>query len=161
MQKGKAISIINYQIEKIKTEDGKTIAWEIQTKAYIELFFGKESPQNEFFKRFNFASKYSYNPVSFLEECKMQIKNIGLYKKPKINLISSITNTTLFSIFFPLMVLIFTIGFYFGTEKINNELIKTERELNLLKESISTSKIIINTNSSKTKSDKLNTTTNN
>jgi hypothetical protein len=92
MKRKKAISILGKQIDKIKNKDGQTSVWEIQTKAYIKLFFGKDSKQFDYFERFSFSSQYTYDPIPFLKECIEFIENSGLFKAPKKNFLETVPN---------------------------------------------------------------------
>tara|TARA_R110002033_G_scaffold79438_1_gene130541 strand:- start:38 stop:517 length:480 start_codon:yes stop_codon:yes gene_type:complete len=62
------------------------------------------------------------------------------------NLLSDKSNAELIGIISGVCVLIFTIGFYFGTEKININFIKTENKLLKLKDSLSSIKTFNSSN---------------
>ncbi|MCD8435927.1 hypothetical protein LNI95_12075 [Tenacibaculum dicentrarchi] len=64
----------------------------------------------------------------------------------KNNLLSEKNDVELIGIIFSICVIVFGIGFYFGTEKTNINFIKTENKLLKLKDSISSIKSIDSTN---------------
>ncbi len=84
--------------------------------------------------------------VLFLDNCKRTLENKGLFKEPKNNLLSDKSNAALIGTIFTISTIVFGIGFYFGTEKINNELIRTENEFNKLKDSLFSTKTFDSTN---------------
>ena len=133
MKRKKAISILGKQIDKIKNKDGQTSVWEIQTKAYIKLFFGKDSKQFDYFERFSFSSQYTYDPIPFLKECIEFIENSGLFKAPKKNFLETVPNW-LIMLFIPFL---FSVGLAFGKYSSDLQNIEYKREIKILRDSIS------------------------
>jgi hypothetical protein len=129
MNRNKAISILKNQIEKIKTPEGKTSEWSMQTKSYVKSFFGEDSIQFEYFQTFSFFSTYTYDPVLFLNECIEFIKNNGLYKVPKKNFLESLPNWLIML----LIPALFSAGLAIGKYTSDLQNIELKRELKELK----------------------------
>jgi hypothetical protein len=142
MNKKTAKQIINNQIEKLSAFNSPSEFhgnWKIQTKTYIELFFGNDSDQFKYMKNIEgVSSAYRSDPTKFLKDCIELIDNIGLYKKPKQNFLYTMPNWVAM-LAFPLML---TIGIAFGNFQAKTQSI-TPKEDN--------SSIIIDTPSSVTK----------
>ena len=100
MTKQKAITILNKQIVKLESKNFHHPIWNIQTKTYLEKFFGKDSEQHKFFhvRFWNIDSLRSkgitietkkFVASSFLSDCIDTIDDIGLNKAdPKGNFLS-------------------------------------------------------------------------
>lgn len=131
-----AISILNKQIDKLQSsKENRNDSWTIETKHYIISFFGEDSIQKDFFNGYS----WSLNPnsdldwqerqvVIFLNDCINIIKNVGLYKRPKNNLVSDKSNFELIGIVISISIFVFWIGYWaksielFSVFKQNKEL---------------------------------------
>jgi hypothetical protein len=115
-----AISILNKQIDKLKlSKENRTDSWTIETKQYIISFFGEDSIQKDFFNGYSWV----LNPNSdldwqekqviiFLNDCISIIKNVGLYKRPKTNLVSDKSNFELIGIVIAISIFAFGVGYW-------------------------------------------------
>jgi len=114
MNRKTAKKIIKNQIKKLSSfREPKEFDnnWKIQTKTYIELFFGNNSDQFTHMKEIRGAgNQYAPDPTPFLKDCVELIDDIGLYKKPKQNFLYTMPNW-LAMLAFPLML---TIGITIG-----------------------------------------------
>jgi hypothetical protein len=163
MKLKQAIKILEEQKQKILSSDHtNNRQLIIETGSYVKDFFGLSSAEFNFVNRFDF--NIDFNPkvseknrkivlenkandfVLFLDNCKRTLENKGLFKEPKNNLLSDKSNAALIGTIFTISTIVFGIGFYFGTEKINNELIRTENEFTKLKDSLSSTKTFDSTN---------------
>lgn len=136
MDKKSAITIINkqiYKLSKLEKPSHFESTWLVQTKTYIDKFFGNESNESKWFSNLSPGSKYAPDPIPFLNDCIETINHIGLYKKPKSNLLSTIPNWIIILLLPALLTLGIMIGRY--TSDVQN--IELKREVKLLKESIS------------------------
>jgi len=178
MKLKKAIEILEKQKQKVlDPEYPNNDEWIVQTASYIKDFFGFDS--TEYFRIANFKwsikvinttskddRKYflkekKENIVLFLDNCKQTLENKGLFKEPKSNLLSDKNNAELIGIIFTISSIIFGIGYYFGTEKTNNELIRTENKLIKLKDSLSSIKPFVYPKGMSDKEKKVTNTENN
>ncbi|MDO6489869.1 MULTISPECIES: hypothetical protein [unclassified Cellulophaga] len=165
MRKKKAIRILEEQKQKVLSPDHpNNQEWIFETASYIKDFFGFESTEYAWIAQFkwhvktlntDFASNEEIREmlaekpkkvVSFLDNCKRILENKGLFKELKNNLLSDKSNAALIGTIFTISSIVFGIGFYFGTEKTNNELIRTENKLVKLKDSLSLIKTFDSTN---------------
>jgi hypothetical protein len=152
MKLNKAIKILEEQKQKIvNNEVSKNQEWIVETASYIKDFFGFESVEYSRIAQFKWGLFVSNEEstesirargvqnendiLQFIDNCKRTLSNKGLFKEPKNNLLSDKSNASLIGILFAISSLVFGVGFYFGTEKTNNDLIRTENELNKLKDS--------------------------
>ena len=159
MRKKKAIKILEIQKQKILSPDHpNNQEWIFETASYIKDFFGINSTEYAWIAQFkwhvktlntDFASNEEIKEmlgqkpkkvVSFLDNCKQILEDKGLFKEPKNNLLSDKNNAALIGTIFAISSVVFGIGFYFGTEKTNNELIRTENELIKLQDSLALKK---------------------
>jgi hypothetical protein len=148
MNKKTAITILNRQIDKLKIlESPKDYSydWLVQTTTYIDNFFGLDSNQSKRIKDNPIGCSHTSNLIPFLNDCIETIMNIGLYKKPKINLLSSIPNWIIILILPALVTLGVLLGKY--TSDIQN--IELKREVKILNDSISSFRYDTNKNSDK------------
>ena len=160
MTRNKAIEILEQQRQKVLDPDIPiNTEWTFETASYIREFFGLDSVEYSRISQFNWELQFlnttqseeklnalnenESNILIFLENCKQTIKNKGLFKPTKNNLLADRNNATLISIIFSISIIVFGIGFYFGTEKTNKDFIKTEKENTILKDSLSTIKTLI------------------
>nr|WP_321354359.1 hypothetical protein [uncultured Draconibacterium sp.] len=119
MKKNQAITILKNQINKIQNQENRTTEWTVQTRTYIEKFFGIESKEVRYINKFSFYNYPSGDVELFLNNCIETIENIGLYKKPKTNFLYTIPNW-LAMLLFPLML---TIGIAIGNLQARSQLI--------------------------------------
>lgn len=119
MKKNQAISILKNQKSKIQNQQNRTQEWTVQTRTYIEKFFGVESKEVRYINKFSFFNYPSGDVDLFLDNCIETIENIGLYKKPKTNFLYAIPNW-LAMLLFPLML---TIGIAIGNLQARSQLI--------------------------------------
>lgn len=151
-----SINRLKNQLNNLKIEEGKVFI--NNCKAAIRSVFGRDSEEFSFFDDFEidlvtgfstqeFAQSHFQRRKNelliFFEGCIETINNNIETKKSKTNILSDKNNLELFSILFGIASIVFGVGFYFGTEKINTEyvLLKIENEKihnanNLLLESI-------------------------
>ena len=157
MNSKKAIEILKIQIEKLDNPKiRKDENWIFQTASYIKDFFGKESAEYSFISNFNFKVPFNqYDNKSFpieqlnlkilksrqyLENCIETIKVKGLYKHPKPNFISRISETALWAIISISIPGLLTIGGLFGNMISENKNVELKIENKKLKDSILTLK---------------------
>jgi hypothetical protein len=157
-----AIAILKRQINKLQSsKENRNDSWTIETKHYIISFFGENSIQKDFFNGYS----WSLNPnsdldwqenqvVLFLNDCINIIKNVGLYKKPKTNIVSDKSNFELISIVIAISLFAFWIGYW--AKNIELFSIENKKEVSKSLSSYGTSQKISNpekkhTESSKTK----------
>jgi len=157
MKLKKAIQILEEQKQKVLSPDHpNNDEWIIETASYIKDFFGFNSTEYSRIAQFKWGvftttntsaedlnQEIAYkkkNIILFLDNCKRTLRNKGLFKEQKNNLLSDKSNAALIGTIFTISTIVFGIGFYFGTEKTNNELIRTEDELVKLKDSLSSIK---------------------
>tara|TARA_B110000091_G_scaffold71127_1_gene78448 strand:+ start:2094 stop:2585 length:492 start_codon:yes stop_codon:yes gene_type:complete len=152
MIKKKAIKILEEQRQKVLNPNYKNNQeWIFETALYIKDFFGFNSAEYAWIAQFKWYVKTSNTDVVskedihemlgkkpkkvvlFLDNCKLILENKGLFKEPKKNIFSHKSNAVLLGTLFTIASIVFGIGFYFGTEKTNKDLIHTEIELNKLK----------------------------
>lgn len=117
MNKTNAISILSRQRDKLKDLElpgDLSFDWLVQTRTYIDNFFGEESHQSGRLKRIPLGSVNSPNLIPFLNDCIETIKDIDLHKKPKSNYLVSMPNWAASL----LLMLIFTVGLALGELKL-------------------------------------------
>jgi hypothetical protein len=114
----------------------------------IALIFGKDSEQYSTlidFKLFDINRGFDMESVlskakglkDFLHLCINELEYTGkVYKPKKSNIISDKSNASLIGVIFTISVLVFGVGYYFGTEKTNRDLIRAENELTDLRDSV-------------------------
>lgn len=123
MKRTKAKNLLQKQIDKlIKFENPEDydIDWKVQTTAYIKIFFGENSPQFKRIRDDSAKNKGQSNLVSFLMDCIDTITSIGLYKEPKKNILSKVSNLKLLTF----AIIIFTTGLTWGVWLGENKLIR-------------------------------------
>jgi hypothetical protein len=129
MNKKKAISIIENQITKLESsKSNRTYSWVIETRTYIEQFFGKESHQSNYFNYYSWSPSPGINldeqekkTINYLKDCINTIENIGIYKPPIENWFSKLPNW-LINLGLPALCFIsFSVGILF-TNNNNSEL---------------------------------------
>lgn len=160
MRKSVAIKILKRQkqifIDKSYIE---LSAWKQLTSSYILDFFGQESSEYYAFYKFSFDAVATSNEqldsiiamkekamIGLLDNCIDKISTGKLYREPQSNILSSQTNERLIAIIFAISFVVFGIGYYFGTEKTNRDLIQTENKYKNLKDSLSSVKPFVDSN---------------
>ncbi|MDD4730203.1 MAG: hypothetical protein PHN55_15810 [Dysgonamonadaceae bacterium] len=145
MNKKNAIKVLENQKSKlIDNKIYKDETWVFQTASFIKDFFGEDSTEYSFISQFNFYVKVpngtspeetrflldnkKNKAEKFIDDCIETIKTKGLIKRTKINFLNRLTNGAIVSIMTPIALAIFGAGFYFGTEKINNDNIELKSE---------------------------------
>ena len=130
MNKKEAVSILEEQINKLDDDKNHNYNWFVETKTYIDSFLGKDSHQSDSLKNrtFNQSSKIGIskeeninNIKTSVRNCINVINNIGLYKKPKKNFLSSIPDSLLVLIFSTIGFVGFTMGKYTSDVKNFNQ----------------------------------------
>ena len=109
MKNEQTIALLRREQESLKTVNSATCSvWKTHMKSYIKTFFGEHSPQFKYISDYQFW--YNYNqpeaetkaniPIMslFVETCIDTITNIGLYKPPKQNFLSRISDGLLAAI---------------------------------------------------------------
>jgi len=107
MNKRKAIKILKRQIWKLNQLDNPRdvdVDFLIQTKTYIDKFFGNESAQSKRLTGVQIAP--------FLNDCVDTINNIGLYKHENKNILSKQSNWKLVVIAITIFVTGLTTGIW-------------------------------------------------
>lgn len=149
-----ALNILNRQLSKIVNIQKGDTSWVLQTQEYIKTFFGDETHFLHFFKTFTFKQLHNYGSeddphlidrkkraTEFLNDCIQTLNDIGLYKKPKQNFLSSLSDTALWTMFGTILPLIIYLSFYFGKKEGDNKIEKLEIELQKSKDTISSIRI--------------------
>ena len=152
MRKKKAIKILEEQRQKVLNPHYQNNQeWIFETASYIKNFFGVKSAEYAWISQFKWyvksgnkavvsteeiheiLGKKSKKMVLFLNNCKLILENKGLYKIPKNNVLSNISNAAILGTLLTMASIIFGIGFYFGTKKTQKDPIRIENEMNKLK----------------------------
>ena len=149
-----AIQILERQLSEIQAIQKGDRSWVLQTQEYIKSFFGEQSVLLSFFDKFNFLEHWSYNTEDdptllkrktqaavYLTGCIQTLKDVGLYKKPRQNFLSSLSDTALWTMFGTILPLIIYLSFYFGKKEGDNKIEKLEIELQKSKDTISSIRI--------------------
>ena len=148
LRKKKAIKILEEQRQKVLNPHYQNNPeWIFETASYIKRFFGINSAEYGWISQFKWYVKTANTDVAskqeikeilakkpkkavlFLDNCKLILENSGLYKAPKKNVLSNKSNHALLGALFTIASIVFVIGFYFGIEKSNKDLIPVEKEL--------------------------------
>jgi hypothetical protein len=137
-QTQKAIEILN--IQKSKLDSGKSLndgIWRIQLLSYIATYFSENSTEYKFLSKKHFyvdeydsrAYRISENSIQddlkekivqareFIDNCIETLKNTGIYRKPKSNFLSRVSENWLIficGIIISVLVGIFYIGYWYG-----------------------------------------------
>ncbi|NOQ26014.1 MAG: hypothetical protein GQ564_11680 [Bacteroidales bacterium] len=128
MNKRIAIKIMRTQLAKVESsEKFSEIAntWQLQTTTYVCNFFGENSSEYEWINHAELRGEYKADPIPFLNNCIETINNIGLYKRPKSNFLTSAPNW-LIMLLFPF---IFSAGIAIGKYSSDLQNIELRREL--------------------------------
>ena len=135
MRKDKAIKILEVQLKKLRDINNLDNLWSIETRTYIEKFFGQDSEQLKYVKDFKWRPSVASDPISyrptmekFLNNCIETIQNIGLYKAHSENWFSKLPNWII-NLGLPALCFVsFGVGVLFTTNN-NYELRKENSEL--------------------------------
>jgi hypothetical protein len=129
MKVKKAIKIIEEQRQKVlNPKHPNNNEWIVETASYIRDFFGFDSTEYFRFAKFKWQVK-TLNTESegsvlqrleenkaeilqFLENCKRTLRNKGLYRETKKNLLSDKSNSQLIGIIFGICVSVFGLGYW-------------------------------------------------
>lgn len=137
MKLKRAIKILEEQKQKVLSSDHpNNEEWIFETASYIKEFFGINSTEYSWISQFKWHVKYIDSPfidnekdvdfelkqkpkkaVTFLENCKNVLKNKGLYKEPKKNLLSDFNNWKLITIFIAIFIAGLTSGIWLNEKK--------------------------------------------
>lgn len=149
----KATKILLSQKKKLTTENLRQDTWRTQTSSLIKDFFGDTSNEYLFIKGFEFYSKTfdsmsaEYNTNAhinknskaashFIDNCIETLTHKGLYKQPKPNLISRLSETALWTILGVGVSGLISIGFFFGNLYSDKQNIQLQQENKSLKDSL-------------------------
>lgn len=123
MNKRKAIDILHKQIVKLGQDNFNNKTWTIQTKTYLESFFGKESEQYQYFHKYYWSLDYAsrtkpktiemlkHTAETLLNDCIDTIDDLGLKKQePKGNIISRMSDKWAVTIVLGLITFAFWLG---------------------------------------------------
>lgn len=137
MKKQKAINIIQNQINKLDNDKFYAESWLIETRHYLNSFFGENSQQERYFKDFTFGIMYPGDVSKkekidrskiFLKDCINTIQNVGLKKEPSSNFLSKIPSWLLTLILTGLFALAIMLG-QILSDRQNLELKQENKEL--------------------------------
>lgn len=138
MNKKNAIKILEVQKSKLENNSiYKDETWVFQTASYIKDFFGENSTEYSFISQFNFMVKVlnttsndetlrllnekKEKVATFIDNCIETIRNKGILKEEKVNFLNRLGNGPLVAIIVFIVPSLIGLGFYFGTEKINQD----------------------------------------
>ena len=149
-----ALKILQRQLLQIETIQKGDNSWVLQTQEYIKNFFGEQTILLSFFNNFTFIAIHSYGSeddpmlinrkkqaTEYMTGCIQSLNDIGLYKKPKQNFLSSLSDTALWTMFGTILPLIIYLSFYFGKKEGDNKIERLEIELQKSKDTISSIRI--------------------
>ena len=118
-----AVKILKTQIIKLEDfEYLKNLTWRTQTAEYVKHFFGAKSNQYSLINNFTFYDSYdnlsrdqqikksAVKAKHFLNDCIQVIENVGLYKEPKTNFLSSLNNYAILGALGAVLASAFTAG---------------------------------------------------
>lgn len=149
----KATDILLRQKEKLTTENLRQGTWLIQTSSIIKDFFGDTSDEYNFIKDFKFysntmdimsaeydtnahISKNSKAASQFIDNCIETLNHKGLFKAPKTNSLTQISETALWTIISITVPGLISIGIFFGNMYSDKQNIELRVENKLLKDSV-------------------------
>lgn len=131
MNKKTAIKVIEIQIQKLDKFHEKKLydlVWKTQTTQYIKQIFGESSEQFDYMSTAKVQSPYSPDPTKFLDSCIDSVKNVGVYKEPKKNILSSLSDSLIVLILTTIGIVSFALGKYTSDTQ-NIELKRDNKEL--------------------------------
>ena len=137
MKLKKAIQILEEQKQKVLSPNHpNNDEWTFETASYIKEFFGLNSTEYSWISQFKWHVKYLDHPlidntsdvdfllkekpkkaVRFLDNCKNTLKNKGLFKLPKKNLLSDINNWQIITIFVAIFIAGLSSGIWLNEKK--------------------------------------------
>ena len=150
----KATEILLNQKKKLTTENLRQDTWLTQTSSFIKDFFGDTSNEYIFIKDFKFYSKtfdsmsaeYDTNAhinrnsreaSQFIGNCIDTLNHKGLYKAPKQNFLTRLSETALWTTLSVGVTGLISIGLFFGNMSSDKQNIELRQENKLLKGSLS------------------------
>jgi hypothetical protein len=171
MNKRQAIKILEKQRDKLEDKSVyKDDIWVYQSASYIKDFFGEESPEFHFLKRFTFSAigtscttdvewrnelaNKKQKAYQFINSCIETLEHKSLYEKPKLNFLQRWDNATLSSILIPIASVLFMAGYKSGERFTDTKNFRLEQEVGSLKDSINYLNLILDTNLPPEKDDK-------
>ena len=154
MTKSKAIKNLNDQINKLKNDNSYEYDdWLRQTKTLIKEIFGVVSEEFRFINTFGFSYYPTTMPVDndriisirkqidtiikYLITCIDTIKQVGVKTENK-NFLSNYKTPELVGYLTTIGILLFSIGYYFGYDKGENQNIEIRQELKVCRDSLNT-----------------------
>lgn len=126
MNKKTALKVLEIQKQKLDKFHEKRfydLVWKTQTVQYIKQIFGENSEQLNYINSIKIRSQFSPDPSRFLDSCIDTIKNIGVFKEPKKNILYGYSNLKIISIAISIFVAGFMTCFWFS----NNGIISFNR----------------------------------
>ena len=95
MRKSKAVSSLKKQINKLDNSENMNHSWCVETRTYLNAYFGENSEQSNNLKKFewdtiNDKEKYKKSTLTYLESCIDTINNIGIKKENHDNWFSKL-----------------------------------------------------------------------
>jgi hypothetical protein len=150
MRKSKAIKMLSRQLAKL--EDKDFIAdekWIIHTQDYIKYFFGDDSPQYDYIKKFTFYISYYVNTPDdkikaekervrnnakqFIRDCSEIIEFKGIINQNH-NFLERINNQTLIPVIITIISGILFIGYLFGISTTDSKNVELRQEIKEMKQ---------------------------
>lgn len=148
-----AIGILLRQKQKLATENLRQGTWLIQTSSLIKDFFGDTANEYNFIKDFEFYSntmdimsaeydtnahinKNSKAASQFIDNCIETLNHKGIYKAPKQNSLTKISETALWTIIGIAVPGLISIGIFFGNMYSDKQNIELRQDNKLLKDSL-------------------------
>tara|TARA_R110002111_G_scaffold147868_1_gene214974 strand:- start:104 stop:625 length:522 start_codon:yes stop_codon:yes gene_type:complete len=148
MKLKQAIKILEEQKQKVlSSEPPNNRQLILQTGSYIKDFFGINSAEFNFINRFDFNVDFADSVpdknkhfilehkakdfVLFLNNCKLTLKNKGLFKEPKKNLLSDKSNFEIIGIIFGICVFVFWIGYWTKKFEVFSVASKSEKSISI------------------------------
>jgi hypothetical protein len=153
MKLSKAVEILLEQREKLDTENLRQDTWKTQTASYIKFFFGEKSNEYIFIEEFEFYSKtldsfsaqYDTNyyikankkaASNFIDNCVDTLKHKGLYKAPKQNFITQLSETAIWTIVGVGVTGLLSAGFFFGNLSSDKQNVELRQENKSMRDSL-------------------------
>lgn len=121
MNKKNAIKVLKSQKQKLDSFHEKRfydLVWKTQTVQYIKQIFGEKSEQFNYINSLKIYNQYSPDPTRFLDSCIDSVKNFGVYKEPKKNILDGQSNFKIISIAISIFIAGFTACFWLNSNGI-------------------------------------------
>lgn len=132
MKKDKVLSILKSHKDEFNEIEIYFRVWLVQTKSYVEKFFGKDSAQYEYITNFiaiHSTRDYSQNDffeiTKFVDYCISNIQNTDVYKPPKQNLLNRIPDWSIM----PIITAFLILGAIYGRYQKDVAFIRLEEKL--------------------------------